>query len=472
MPGVPAVDGPPPGRPEPIAPRRRILVDVTPLRQSRDYRCLFAGQAVAYLGSQLTVVAIPYQVYLLTKSSLAVGMIGLVSVVPLITLSLVGGAWADAVDRRKLLIATQIALGLTSAALALNATAARPTLWPVYACAALAAGLAGVDLPTRNAILPNLVRREQFAAASSLGQVLFQVGSVAGPALAGLIIGRVSLPAAYWIDAGTSLAAIAGVLAIAPQPPAGGGTKAGIASIREGLAYLKGRRLLLSTFVIDIAAMVFGMPRALFPALGTGLYGGGATAVGLLYAAPGAGALVGALLTGWVAHVRRQGWAVILSVIAWGAAIAAFGLTSWLPAGLLFLALAGAADVVSAIFRNTILAMAVPDSLRGRLYAVHISVVTSGPRLGDAEAGAVAALTTPRFSVLSGGLACIAGALVVARLIPELARYDAVNTGSAPGGGAAPPSYTRGGEPDHGNGARGGSEPEPWLSSERERPDG
>jgi MFS family permease len=433
--------------PEP-RPRRlgRLLVDVSPLRESRDYRLLFAGQAVAQLGSQITVVAIPFQVYLLTRSSLAVGMIGLVSLLPLVTLSLIGGAVADAMDRRKLLVVTQTALGATSAALALNAHRAHPALWPLYACAALAAGLAGVDLPTRNAILPNLVRREQFSTAAALGQVLFQVGQVAGPALAGLIIGRVSVAAAFWVDAASSLVAIGTTLAIHPQPPEGGGTKAGIASIREGLAYLHGRRMLIGTFVIDINAMVFGMPRALFPALGTGLYRGGAGTVGLLYAAPGAGALVGALLTGWVGRVRRQGWAVIVAVIAWGAAIAGFGLVGWLPLGLVLLALAGAADVVSAVFRNTILQLSVPDALRGRLSAVHIAVVTGGPRLGDAEAGAVAALVTPRFSVVSGGLACIVGALVIGRLLPELTHQDALAPPAppavAPPGGPDPPPYT------------------------------
>jgi MFS family permease len=442
--------------------RPRLLVDLAPLRESRDYRFLFGGQAIAYLGSQITVVAIPYQVFLLTRSSLAVGMIGLVSLAPLIVMSLVGGAVADAMDRRKLLLATQVLLGLTSAALALNAARGEPALWPLFVCAALAAGLSGVDLPTRNAILPNLVRREQFSNAAALGQILFQVGQVAGPALAGVIISRGSLAAAFWLDAATSAAAIAGTLAIRPQPPHGGGTKASIASIREGLAYLKGRRMLLSTFAIDINAMVFGMPRALFPALGTGLYGGGASTVGLLYAAPGAGALLGALFTGWVGRVRRQGWAVIVAVMVWGAAIAAFGLVSWLPLGLFFLALAGAADVVSAVFRSTILQLSVPDKLRGRLSAVHISVVTGGPRLGDAEAGTVAALTTPRFSVVSGGLACIAGALLVARLVPELRHYDALAQPAEEVPPDRPPEaspYTAVREPDRGNGAGRGSGP-------------
>jgi MFS family permease len=393
---------------------------------SRDYRLLFTGNAVSYLGRQLTVVAIPFQVFTMTKSSLAVGMIGLVTLVPLVTLSLAGGAIADAMDRRKLLLITQILSASTSAGLALNAGSSSPRLWPIYVLAALSAGLAGVDLPARNATIPRLVGRELYPSAAALGQIQFQIGQIAGPALAGVIISQVSLAAAYWIDVASFGAAIAAVLLIAPQPPEGGGTRASLSSIAEGLRYVKSRRLLMSTFLIDIDAMVFGMPRALFPALGTGFFGGGAATVGLLYAAPGAGALVGALFTGWVGGVRYQGRAVIAAVVIWGAAIAGFGLVPWLPVGLLMLAVAGAADVVSAVFRNTILQLSVPDNLRGRLSSVHIAVVTGGPQLGDAEAGAVAALASPRVSVVSGGLACILGVAALVRCVPELARYDAL----------------------------------------------
>jgi MFS family permease len=417
-----------PARPEgggrPVRPR--LLADLTPLRVSRDFRLLFAGSGVSYLGRQLTVVAIPFQVFTMTRSSLAVGMVGLVTVAPLVTLSLAGGAIADAVDRRKLLLVTQVLSASTSAALAVNAGSSSPRLWPIYVLAALSAGLAGVDLPARNATIPRLVGRDLYPSAAALGQIQFQIGQVAGPALAGVVISQVSLAAAYWIDVASFAAAVAALLLIAPQPPEGGGTRASLASVGEGLRYLKGRRLLVSTFLIDIDAMVFGMPRALFPALGTGFFGGGALTVGLLYAAPGAGALVGALFTGWVGRVRHRGRAVILAVLVWGAAIAVFGLVPWLPLGLFMLAVAGAADVISAVFRNTILQLSVPDGLRGRLSSVHIAVVTGGPQLGDAEAGAVAALTSARISVVSGGLACILGVLVLVRLVPELARYDAV----------------------------------------------
>jgi MFS family permease len=423
--------GPPPvepagggGPPRPTV-RRRVFVDLSPLRESRDYRWLFWGQAVSWLGRQVTAVAIPYQVYLLTKSSLAVGLVGLVNLGPLVGLTLAGGAVADAVDRRKLLLVTQVLLALASVGLALNASVDEPALWPIYVLSALIAGLSGIDLPTRNAMMPRMVGRERIPAASALGQILMQVGLVAGPALAGVVIGRISLASAYWLDVSTFVVAMGTVLAIGPQPPEGGGTRAGMASIAEGLRFLRGRRLLVSTFLIDINAMVFGMPRALFPALGTSLYGGGAATVGLLYAAPGLGALVGALLTGWVGAVRRQGLAVIWAVVGWGAAIAVFGLVPWLPLGLALLALAGAADVISAVFRNTILQVNVPDALRGRLSAVHIAVVTGGPALGDAEAGAVASLTTAPLAVVSGGVACVVGVAVLHRLIPELAAYDA-----------------------------------------------
>jgi len=404
----------------------RLLADLSPLRESRQFRLLFIGQMVSWLGRQLTYVAVPYQVYELTHSSLAVGMVGLASLGPLIVFSLIGGAIADAMDRRRLLVVTQVLLVLMSVGLAINAERTHPSLWPLYVLSALIAGLGGVEHPTRSAVLPKLVRRELFPAAAALNQIVMQVGLVAGPSAAGLLISRVSVASAYWIDAATFGVIIVTLLRMEPLPPEGGGTPAGLSSIREGIAYLRGQRLLISTFVIDLDAMIFGMPRALFPALGLTVFGGGATTVGLLYAAPGAGALVGALLTGWVTRVARQGLAVVLAVLLWGAAIAAFGVVGWLPLALLLLAVAGAADVVSAVFRNTILQLTVPDALRGRLTSVHIAVVTGGPRLGDAEAGAVAALTTPRVSVVSGGLACIVGVAAIVRWAPELVRYRAL----------------------------------------------
>jgi len=402
--------------------RPRLLSDITPLRESRQYRVLYVGELFAFLGSQITVVAVPLQVYLLTRSSLAVGLVGLAQLGPLLACSLVGGVLVDAVDRRVLLIWVQLARGALSAGLVVNALQPRPSLWPLYVLTAAGAGLQAVDGPARTAAIPALVRRELLPAAAALHQILMTVGLVAGPALAGLIVGQAGLAAAYGIDVATFITATLLAAALRPLPPGAGAARAGVGSVREGFRFLRGKRALQGCFLIDLNAMIFGMPRALFPALGTGLFGGGPGTVGLLYAAPGAGALLGALTAGWVGRVRRQGLAVLVAVAVWGAAITVFGLVSWLPLALALLAVAGGADVVSAVFRNTILQLTVPDGLRGRLSSIHIAVVTGGPRLGDAEAGAVAALAGTRFSVVSGGIACLAGVALLAWRLPELAR--------------------------------------------------
>ncbi len=404
----------------------RVLLDIEPLRRSRDYRRLYVGQGISFLGSQLTVVAVPYQVYLMTGSSLMVGLVSLAQLVPLVVGSLVGGSIADSMDRRRLLLIAQVAMALTSVALGLNALSSRPTLWPIFVFSALAAAFSGLDRPARSASIPTLVGLDLISAANALWQTMIQVGSLLGPAIAGVLLATVGLSAVYWIDAATFAVSFLAVARMRPLPPEGGGTRAGLRSVLEGLRFLGSRRVLQANFLIDIDAMVFGLPRALFPALGVGLYHGGPETVGLLFAAPGAGALIGALTTGWVQRVQHQGRAVLVAVAVWGAAITGFGLTSLLPLGLLFLALAGAADVISAVFRNTILQLAVPDALRGRLSSVQIAVVTGGPRLGDTESGAVAAMTSPQFSVVSGGVACVVGVALIAWRWPEYRRYDAL----------------------------------------------
>jgi len=400
-----------------------VFIELGPLRESREFRLLYLGQIVASIGSGVSVVAAPVQVYQLTNASLMVGLLGLAQVLPLIIGSLVGGALADAHDRRRVLLLAQVLVGATSMGLALNAMVAHPSVWIIFLLTTLQAAFYGLDRPTRSAATPALVGPINLPAALALNQLLLQLSIVIGPALGGLLIANVSMASAYWVDTISFGFAIAALLLMKPILPEGGGTRASAASIVEGVRFLKGRQALQGTFVIDINAMVFGMPRALFPALGLTVFGGSATAVGLLYAAPGVGAMIGALTSGWVSHIDRQGRATILAVIAWGASIAAFGLTSLLPLALLLLAVAGASDVISAVFRNTILQLSVPDHLRGRLSSIHIAVVTGGPRLGDAESGVVAALTTPAFAVVSGGLACIAGALAIGRFMPKLATW-------------------------------------------------
>jgi MFS family permease len=354
-----------------------------------------------------------------------VGLLSLAQLGPIIVCSFVGGTLADAMDRRKLLMIANVTMALTSVGLAVNATAAHPQVWAIYLFTAIGAGLSSIDSPTRSAVVPTLVRRDQIPAAAALNQTGYQFGSVAGPAFAGVIIGTVSLSAAYWIDVITFAIAFLALVRLPPLLPHGGGTKAGFGSIMEGLRYARRERVVQGVFLIDINAMVFGMPRALFPQLGTELYHGGAGTVGLLYAAPAAGAFVGAVTTGWVGSIRRQGAAVLWAVAVWGVAIAAFGAATWLPLGLLLLAIAGAADVISAVFRGTILQLHVPDRLRGRLQALNIAVVTGGPRLGDLEAGAVATATTAQVSVVSGGLLCLAGVAVLARALPDLSAWRA-----------------------------------------------
>ena len=396
---------------------RRLLIDLTPLRQSRDFRRLVSGELVSVLGTQLTTVAVPYQVYQLTRSSLVVGLVSTTQLVPLIAGSLLAGSVIDAMDRRRLLMVAQVLMAGCSAGLAVNADLG-PALWPLFVLPAVAAGFSGLDSAGRNAIVPNMVGRSQVSTASAIFQALFQLGTVAGPALAGLLLAGAGVRFVYWMDVASFGVALLAVFLISPQPAGKAGHRPGLHSIAEGLRFVRGRQAIQGAYLIDINAMVFGMPRALFPALATTYFGGGASTLGFLYAAPGAGALAGALTTGWVSRIQRQGLAVIVAVIAWGVAITCFGLVPWLPAALALLAAAGCADVISAVFRSTIIQLAVPDALRGRLAGLQIAVVTGGPRLGDLESGAVAAAFGDTVSVVSGGLACIAGALLLGRLLP------------------------------------------------------
>jgi MFS family permease len=405
---------------------RALAVDVTPLRASRDFRLLWTGLLVSESGHQFTIVATFIQVQLLTHSTLAVGAIGLVGLLALALGTLLGGRVLDLVDRRRLLIAAQFSYMTAAGILLLGALAGTPPVWLVYAGVALLSATSAIDGPARNAMTPRLVGRELVPAAAALNQIVWQVSSLVGPALAGVVIARLGLAWAYGIDLVTYGAMLAAALAIVPVPPERApDAKTGWAAVREGFAYLRGRPVLTSTFVIDVIAMVFGMPRALFPFLAANRFHAGATVTGLLFSAPAVGALIGAATTGWVGRIRHQGRAVLWSVALWGLGITAFGLVDSLWLALLFLAFAGGADVISAVFRNTILQLSVPDGLRGRLSGIHILVVTGGPRLGDLEAGVVASAFSPTFSVVSGGLLCIAGTVALAVLVPAFGRYHA-----------------------------------------------
>jgi MFS family permease len=420
-----------------------ILLDLTPLRRSGDYRKLITGLGVSVLGNQLTTVAVPFQVYAITRSSLVVGLVSLAQLFPLIFGSLLGGSLVDAVDRRKILIVVETTGALCSAALALNADLG-PQLWPLFLFPAVTAALSGIDSSARNAMLPRLVGMELLPASNAIFQSLFQTGAIVGPAVAGLLLAGAGVHLIYWIDAVSFLLAVSAVITMSPQPApaletAGTAGQPGTAPARpgwrstvEGLRFVRRSQPVQGAYLIDVNAMVFGMPRALFPALAATVFGGGATTVGLLYSAPGVGALLGALTSGWVGRIRRQGLAVVCAVLVWGLSIAGFGVAHWLPLALVLLAVAGWADVLSAVFRNTIIQFAGPDGMRGRLMGVQMAVVAGGPRLGDLEAGAVATAFGDTVSVVSGGLACVAGALVVAWALPGFTRLRSA-LHSAPG---------------------------------------
>ena len=402
---------------------RSLAVDVTPLRESRDFRRLYFGEAVSTIGTQMTSIAVPIQVYQLTRSSLLVGMLGFASLVPLIVFGLIGGAIADAMDRRRLLVITTSLLAVVSGLLWAQAALDLRQVWLLYVLVFCQAALFAVDHPARRAVVPKLLPERQIPAATALSQVLFNFATVLGPLTAGAIVATLGFSWVYGIDAVSFAAALFSVLRLPSMRPEGGGVPAGLWSVVEGLRFLRTQPVVLMTFAVDINAMVFGMPRALFPALAEGRFGGGPSAAGVLYAAPALGALVGALLGGWFGRVRRQGLAVLVAVAAWGVAIVGFGLATAMWVAVLMLAAAGAADMVSAVFRNSILQVATPDAMRGRLNGVFIAVVAGGPRLGDVEAGAVAAATSAQFSVVSGGVACIFGVVLLAALVPAFARY-------------------------------------------------
>jgi MFS family permease len=403
---------------------RRVALDVSPLRLSPGFRRLLIGDAVSVIGTQVTAVAVPIQVYVQTHSGAAVGFVGLAGLLPLIVFGLYGGAIADAVDRRQLVILTTLGQAALSTVLLAQALAGLHSTALLYGVVAVQAGLFSMDSPARSAFTPRLLPVHLLPAANALKQVEFNIGVTVGPLLAGLIVAGPGYATAYGLDAVSFAASMWAVLKLPPMPPAGGGRKAGTASVLEGLAFLRTRPVLLMTFVVDLIAMIFAMPRALFPSIAHDVYGGGPQTAGAMYSALAAGALLGALFGGWLGRVHKQGVAVLVAIVAWGLAIAAFGLSNRLWFGLLMLALAGGADMISAVFRNAILQTAAPDEMRGRLGGVFIVVVAGGPRLGDGRAGLGSELVGIRGAVVSGGLAVVALTAICAAVVPRFRRYD------------------------------------------------
>ena len=406
-----------------------VALDLGPLRAHRDFRLLYVGQLVSNFGNMLTTVALLYQVFALTHSSLAVGLFGLVEWVPLLLLAFMGGALADALDRRRLVLVTEVGLMLLSGGLLVNALLPTPSLWPLYLVGALAAALASLQRPALSALWPRVVDQDEIVAAVALTKARQSVGQILGPASAGVLIATVGLSSAYAIDVATFVVSVIALWRMRAVPAPPGAARPGPRRVLEGLRYVRGRPVLIGVYLVDMVGTFFGWPYALFPALAV-IYtrdGGvvpAATALGLLYAAPAAGALLASAASGWTRRVHQHGQAVVVSVIVWGIAIAGMGLAPTLPLALAFLALMGGANLISSLFRGAIGLAAVPDEMRGRLAGIELVTYTSGPLLGDVESGAVGTAFTPRISAVSGGLLCVLGVTLIALALPRLRRYD------------------------------------------------
>jgi MFS family permease len=400
---------------------RWLAIDLAPLKASRDYRLLFAGQFVSSFGSAISYVVLPWQMYQLTRSSFAVGMLGVVEVLPMLLMAFVGGALADYIDRRRLILLAELGLTLCCALLVLNALLVRPRSWVLMLIAGLFAALIAIHRPALEALTPRLVDAEHLPAISALSSLRYNFNFIIGPAIAGIIAASLGAATAFTIDAATYLVSIIALLLIRSVPVPVDADRPSVRSVIEGLTYARRRQELLGTYLIDLNAMFFGMPLALFPALAESF---GGASVGLFYAMPAIGSLAVTLTSGWTRHVNRHGLAVMIAAIAWGLAIIGFGLAGRLWLALLFLALAGAADMVSGLFRMTIWNQTIPDHLRGRLASIEMISYATGPYLGNAEAGLVASLFGLRTSVVSGGVLCVVGSGLLALLLPAFIRYE------------------------------------------------
>jgi MFS family permease len=404
---------------------RRLAIDLGPLRRYPAFRRLFVGQTISTFGSEVAAVAAPFQLYQLTHSTLQVGLLSICELVPLLTLTIVGGAIADAVDKRRLLLVTEVLLALVAVGFAFNASLDEPRVWAIYVLVTLAMSIFSLGVAGMNSVIPRLVERVDLTPAIAIENVYGSTTNVAGPALGGALIVVFGLTGAYLLDAATFAASLWSVWRLPPLPAAHDAERPSLRTIAEGFRFVKRKKVLLGMFLVDSNAMVFGMPRALFPALALERFNGGAGVLGLMYAAPYAGALTASLVSGWIGHVRRQGLIVAFAAALWGVAIVAFGFAESLWIALLLLAAAGAADNVSAVLRGTILWSVTPDELRGRVSGIEFAQVAATPAIGNVEAGLVASFTTLRFSIVSGGFLCVLGTVLIALAVPAFTRYDA-----------------------------------------------
>jgi len=412
---------------------RDLVADITPLRTSRDFRLVFASRTVTLFGSQASEVALLVQARQLTGSAAAVGLLGAVELVPLVVFGLYGGALADRMDRRRLIRCCEAGLGGCAALLVINASMPRPRAWPLYLIAAVMMALAALQRPSLEASVPRIVPRDQLTAAAALMSLSANASVIVGTTLGGLLATWPGPLTVYVLDA-VSFAVSLGFLrwlGPLPAPPAANSDAPGRlrpGGLLSGLRYARGRPELIGSYLADLAAMTFAYPNALFPFMAAELHA--PWAVGLMFAAPSAGALAASATSGWTRRVHRHGRAIALAAAAWGLAITGFGLAPDIGAALALLVLAGAADMVSGIFRGALWNATIPDSLRGRLAGVELLSYGLGPSAGQIRAGAVASVTTPRFSLFSGGLLCAGAVAAVCAALPGFVRYSARSASS------------------------------------------
>jgi len=401
---------------------RRNRVDTTPWHTSREFRLLFVGGSISRLGSMVTYVALPLQVKQLTGSFVLVGVLGLVELGPLVVLGLYGGALADAVDRRRMVAVTELALMLMSGVLLANAMVPHPRLWPLYVFAFISAGLDGLQRPSLDSLLPRIVPHDQLAAAGALNGLSMNISTMAGPALGGLLVTAFGVGAGYAVDIATFGASLVAIAAMRPVPPPAGAERPSLRGIAEGLDYAWSRKDLLGTYLVDLSAMFFAFPYALFPFVADAL--NARWALGLLYSAGFVGGAIATATSGWVSRVHRHGRAIVAASAVWGAAIAAFGLSSNIWMALVLLSVAGGGDMVSGIFRQLMWNQTIPDELRGRMAGTELLSYSIGPQLGQVRSSLVAQWTSLRMSISSGGVACVAAAALLAMALPTLWSYD------------------------------------------------
>jgi MFS family permease len=403
--------------------RPALLADIRPLREYPDYRRLWFGSALSAIGSQMTTFAVALQVFRISHSSAAVGGVGLAVAVPAITVGLFAGVLVDSVDRPPLVLITSSAPALLSIAFAIQAFANVDTLWLLYLLSSLQGGLGAIGAPARRTFMPRLLPRELMPAGAALSMISMYVAMISGPALAGVITAGGGLKSCYLVDAISFAGALYSVFRLPPMRPEGEVVRRNLAAIRDGLRFIVANRALRGALLADLSAMVLAMPIALFPAINAERFGGSPTTLGLLSTALAVGGLTGSVLSGPVKHVVHPGRAMLITGAIWGAALAGFGAVHGLSLTLLMLAIAGGADVLSVVFRTTIVQLATPDSMRGRVSSTEIIVGGAFPQVGNFRAGLVANASTPNLSAVTGGLAAVVGAALIALSLPQFARY-------------------------------------------------